>query len=208
MSRTLLNSWPNRKDFEGMRATFIVSLFILLNSCAPTSQKLDAEELDVDSLLSLQVEVLTSRGVSLTKSANVSSSPGDTTHTLVSTNWREELEVFRGLGAVNQKLYKGTYRVEDPLDDPRSNLRIRRLTNEQAPLRLMEVYYQDEVSRIREIKGILEESNLLYTARRELILHFDKLDGKAALSRYSITGFQKLALRDTVWFSVNGLVNW
>lgn len=191
-----------------MRTPFFVSIFILLSSCAPTSQKTDAQELDVDSLLSFQVELLTSRGVSLTKSAGVSPSGTDTTQTLVSTNWREELEVFRGLGAVNQKLYKGTYRVEDPLDDPQSNLSIRRLTNERAPLRLMEVYYQNEVSRIREIKGILEESNPLYTSRRELIMHFDELDVKAALSRYSITGFQKLALRDTVWFSVNGHVNW
>ncbi len=190
-----------------MRRIFLAGLIGILSACAPASQKIQADEIDVDSLIASQVQLLQSGHVALTKVATMASRT-DTAYARASTNWREELEVFRELGAIHQKLYRGTYRIEDPLDDPHSNLRIRRLTHDEAPLRVLEIYYQNELSRIREIKGILEEANPLYTSRRELILHFDDQDGKVALSRYSITGYQKLALRDTVRFSVHGQVNW
>jgi hypothetical protein len=191
-----------------MKALFSITLVFAAAACTPTSTKTAPDELDIDSLLSFQVTLLAEKGVSLSKSAAVSGHPSDTVLSPTSTHWGEELEVFRDLGILNRTLYRGSYRIEDPLDDPRSNLNIRRLTNDKAPLRSLQIFYQGDLARIRQLTGVIEEVNPLYSAHRELTLRFDELNGQLALSGYSVEGFQKVALRDTVWFSVHGTVNW
>lgn len=191
-----------------MKAIFFSTFIIAVAACTPSSTKTAPDELNIDSLLSLQVTLLAERSVSLSKSAAVSAHRSDTILTPNATHWRKELEVFRELGLLNHTRYKGSYRIEDPLDDPRSNLKIRRFTNKGAPLRSLQIYYQGDLARIRQLTGVIEEDNPLYAARRELTLRFDELNGQLALGSYSIEGFQKVALRDTVWFSMTGAVNW
>jgi hypothetical protein len=191
-----------------MKAIFFIALIVAVAACTPSTTKTAPEEFDIDSLLSLQVVLLSEKSVGLSKSAAVSGHPSDTVLTPGPARWKEELEVFRDLGRLNQTLYKGSYRIEDPLDDPRSNLHIRRLTNEAAPLRSLQIYYQGDLARMRQLTGVIEEVNPLYSSHRELTLRFEELNGQLAISGYSVEGFQKVALRDTVWFSVNGTVNW
>lgn len=177
-------------------------------ACAPSSKKKEASEVDIDSILSLQVRILGERKALLTKSSEGSAGRSDTSFVPTSTGWKEELEVFRVLGSFNQKLYQGTYQIEGPLEDPRSNLKIRRYTNDQAPLRSLLVFYRDDLSRIRQLTGVVEDANPLYSAHRELTLTFDELNGKPALTGYKVSGYQKLALRDTVRFEVTGVAQW
>lgn len=191
-----------------MKTLFVIILVVSVAACTPSSKKTAPNELEIDSLISFQVTLLAEKSVSLSKSAAVSAHRSDTVLTPNFTQWSGELEVFRDLGLLNHTLYKGSYRIEDPLDDPRSNLSIRRFTNNSAPLRSLQVYYQGDLARIRQLTGIIEEVNPLYSAHRELTMRFDEWNGQLALSSYSVAGFQKVALRDTVWFSVNGTVNW
>ena len=191
-----------------MKVPLFILVIVAVAACTPSSKKTAPDELDIDSLLSFQVTLLAEKKVSLSKWAAVAAHQPDTVLAPSPTNWREELEVFQDLGLVNHTLYKDSYRVEDPLDDPRSNLNIRRLTTDEGPLRLLQIYYQGNLARIRQLTGVIEEANPLYSAHRELTMRFDELNGQLALTSYSVEGFQKLALRDTVWFSVSGTVNW
>lgn len=189
--------------------TILFTLLLLVGaSCAPTSRKAESPELNIDTLLARQVRILAEGHVTLTKSAEVSANRTDTTFAPDYSEWQSELQVFDALGILDQRLYQGTYRIEDPIDDPQSNLQIRRYTNHNAPLRLVQVSYQGEFMRIRQIMGIVEENNPLYAARRELTLRFDDIHGTPALASYRIHGFQKVALRDTVRYTIEGTVNW
>jgi hypothetical protein len=189
--------------------TLPFALLLLVGaSCAPSSRKAESPELNIDTLLARQVRMLAEGQVTLTKSADVSSNRTDTTFVPDYSEWQSELEVFSTLGILDERLYQGTYRIEDPVDDPHSNLQIRRYTNHNAPLRMVQISYQGELIRMRQIMGIVEENNPLYAARRELTLRFDDIHGTPALASYRIHGFQKAALRDTVRYTIEGTVNW
>ena len=191
-----------------MKDFLFVTLLLAAGACTPTSTNNVPGEIGIDSLLSGQARLLAERKVGLTKTASVFANDSATSFIPSPTEWKEELMVFRVLGTLDQKLYRGTYHVEGPLDDPNSNLSIRRFTNQQSPLRSLQVYYQEDFSRIRKLSGIYEEANPLYKAHRELTMHFDEFQGKPALTSYAIEGFQKVAMRDTVKFAVAGIVNW
>lgn len=184
------------------------AVLLLASACTPPSQEIVSEGIDVDSLLLAQVRILNERKVQLSKSATVSAHPSDTSFIPTADQWRAELEVFLVFGTPNQKLYAGTYRAEGPMDDPRSNLSIRRYSNDQAPLRFLEIYYQGDFSRIRQLTGLVEEINPLYSTRRKLTLQFDDFNGTPALHGYFIEGFQKVVFRDTVRFALSAAVHW
>lgn len=177
-------------------------------ACAPAVDHPVTEDLAIDRLLSEQAEQLARQPVRLHKSASVSLHESDTTYTLSASEWKTELEVFETLGLVNQTLYRDTYRITDPVDDPRSNLLIRQYLHDEAPLRSLQVFYQQTRDHVRRMEGTVLEVTPLYTTRRELMLKFEDANGRPLLTGYSVTGFQKLALRDTVWFMIQGEVIW
>lgn len=187
---------------------FILFLGMVFFSCAPKSREAEEKYIDVDGLINSQLQHLQRSKPTLTKQAGVNGSRSVDSLTLDSAGWANELEVFRSLGNLNQRVYAGGYSVEGPLDDPLSNLLIRQYTNPNSPLRSLKVYYQANPERIRQLEGEVEEVNPLYSARRRMSLWFEDEGGAPMITRYEIIGFQKAALRDTVHFRVEGIVGW
>lgn len=185
-------------------------LFLLLAcwSCAPKSRQAGKSLVDIDGILQRQLDQLAEKRPALTKTASVNASESDTTFVPGREAWKSELEVFRTLGMVNQRIYADQYLREGPLDDPLSNLLIQQFTNQEAPLRRIRIYYQDEPERIRKVEGEVEESTPLYTATRRLSLWFEEDHNQLSLNRYEVAGYQKAALRDTVRFRVTGMIRW
>lgn len=146
--------------------------------------------------------------VSLHKSASVGGVASDTTWAPSEFQWRTELKSFADLGLINKTLYKDVYRAEGPLEDSRSNLLVQRYTTTVAPLTSLEIYYMNDVSRFRRLEGIFHSVNRLYATHRTLTMEFDEVQGAPILTRYRISGYQKLALRDTVHFTIEGVTNW
>jgi len=180
----------------------------LIAGCAPRPSEVSLVALDVESMLNDQAVALASNHVPLSKTASVGGVASDTTWVPAEVQWRAELKSFEDLGLVNKRLYQDMYRVEGPLGDKRSNLHIQRYSSKQAPLTSLDIFYMDDVNRFRRIEGIYHRVNNLYATHRTLVLEFDEVQGKPLLTHYQITGYQKLALRDTVHFSIQGVINW
>lgn len=187
---------------------FLFALGMVLLSCAPKSREAEKSIVDIDGLIDTQLQQLHQRKPLLTKEASVDASQSDSSWTPAASVWDNELEIFRSLGMLNQRIYASGYTTEEPLDDPQSNLLIRRYTNSEAPLRWLHVYYQENPERIRQLTGEVEEVTPLYSAHRRLTLWFEDDRGRTLLTRYEIVGYQKAALRDTVHFHVQGAVGW
>ncbi len=190
-----------------MNRIFCLLLGFVMASCVDAGgPKVTAPVFDITALLNAQLDALATRKTSLEKEAGVNHSTSSTTLVPSQEFWTRELEIFRSLDAINRETVK--YRAEGPLDDPQSNLLIRRYTHPDAPLASLLVYYQDDLRRVRKVEGEVQERTLLYFARRRLTLWFEEDRGQPVLNQYEIRGFQKASLRDSVHFFVRGKVTW
>jgi hypothetical protein len=190
------------------RYIHFMSVLLLTVACAPTPAPVVQGPLDFDALIEAQINGLSQRIVTLDKVAVVGEVRSDSTLVPTATDWKAELDIFRQLGTINKTIYQGAYQQEGPLDDPQSNLHIQQYSSATSPLKVLKIYYQVDLQRVRKIEGFLEESTPLYSSQKNLTMVFDEENGKPVLTRYSIVGYQKVALRDTVRFTVESTITW
>jgi hypothetical protein len=190
------------------RSFYLLGLVFLL-ACSPVAPKTESSlALNIDQLIETQITHLAQHKNVLEKEADVDGTRSDSTFVPTPEIWKSELEIFRQLNLINKPVHKGAYRQEGPLNDTRSNLKIMQYVSTTSPLVLLKIYYQNDPAIFKKIEGILRESNQLYTNNRSLSLEFDEDNGTPMLITYSVVGFQKVAVRDTVKFYVRGHINW
>ncbi len=188
------------------RGGFVALLFI---AACSQEQKSNQKYFDFDRLIDDQISELSQRKRVLDKMADMEGSKSDTTFLPSSEGWYTELEIFRELENINKPAYRKAYSLTDSIKDTKSNLLIRRYAAPSEPVSLIEFYYQIEFSRLKKIEACLAEKNLLYSTQRVLKMEFEEgEEGHPLLIRYSMEGFQKMFLRDTVRLSMLGEINW
>jgi hypothetical protein len=181
-------------------------LILIVGACAQerTSTK---KFFDFNGLIDEQISQLSQQARVLDKEAQMSTTLSDTAFLPSANAWEAELEMFRQLETLNKPTFQNAYQIEDPVKDTRSNLKIRQYKAQEAPITEVRFYYQDEFSRLKKIDAKITEKNLLFTSHRDLTMEFDEKDGKPLLIRYGMRGYQKMILRDTVRFSVQGEID-
>ncbi len=191
-----------------MKKTIYGSFLLFLLLTCSQEQKSTQKYFDFTGLIEDQVSQLSQRCRVLDKTAAMGDEKSDSTFLPSLSGWATELEIFRDLELINKPTFKGEYVITDPLDDTKSNLKIREYAATTAPVPSIKFYYQDQFERLRKIEAAVTERNLLYSTRRILVMEFDEEDGKPLLIRYSMTGLQKMVFSDTLRFSVIGQINW
>ncbi|HRI80115.1 MAG TPA: hypothetical protein PLR06_11320 [Cyclobacteriaceae bacterium] len=145
----------------------------------------------------------------LDKVADMGGTQSDTTFLPSVKGWETELEIFRELEKINKAASQGEYKIDDQVKDTKSNLFIRRYTANSEPVPIVEFYYQNEFPRLKKIEASIDERNALYSTCRKLKMEFEEgEEGHPLLTRYSVDGFQKMFLRDTVHLSMAGEIDW
>ncbi len=185
----------------------LLILFLLSGACSE-KPKSSEKYFDFDGLLEDQIDQLSQRSRVLDKMVDMGGEKSDSTFLPSGAGWNSELEIFRNLELINRPTYKGAYAIADPLADAKSNLKIREYTAMSSPVPLVRFYYQDQFERIKKIEAVITRNNFLFKSRRLLTMEFDEDDGKPLLIRYSMKGFQKMILTDTVHFSLQGQIDW
>lgn len=184
------------------------ALTVFLAAACSQEQKSTHKYFDFDRLIDDQISQLSQRMRVLDKEAAMSDVKSDSTFLPSGKGWESELEIFRELEIINKPAYQMAYKVEDPVEDTKSNLKIRQYSSAASPVSLVKFYYQNEFERLRKIEADIVENNLLYTNSRTLVMEFDEVDGKPLLIKYTMNGFQKMVLSDPVRFSVSGAIDW
>jgi hypothetical protein len=198
-----------------IRKTFMVcarhgaakACLVFLFAACSNEQKATPKFFDFEGLITEQVTRLGHNKHVLNKTAIVSGHESDSTFLLSGKGWEAELEVFRQMETLNKPIYRSNYKIMDPVKDLRSNLKIREYTSHSAPITSMKFYYHNEFSQLKKIEAIALEKNILYSNGRNFTLEFEEVDGKPLLTHYGMTGFQKMFMRDTVRFSLQGQIN-
>jgi hypothetical protein len=158
----------------------------------------------VDSLLHAQVNILHSYNATIRKTASLGDTsdvntykPGDT------IAWKNELAILSEIDAINKPTNKGLYLVDKALTDPRSNLKVNVFTaTENLPVHSLRIFYHNSPANIRKIEAVLREDHSLYTSRKNLNLEFQDIDQHIVLTGFSVSGMQKMYLKDSVQYSI------
>lgn len=176
---------------------------VLLTACNKQNEKYDKAYFDFDSLVNAQVDVLAKAHSTLAKSVSLDGKVDQSSHATDSTLLAQELDVFRQLDLINKPLYRNTYEVIDGEKDTQSNLRVKRYkAKTPAPIAFVTFYYHDDFTQIKKIESVYQENNSLYATKRQLQLEFDDSTGAMVLSKYRMTGSQKMILSDSVKFTI------
>ncbi len=189
---------------------FVRSLFFLIAviacvSCNQTNLKYDKPYFDFDSLINTQVAELVKANASLSKTVSLDGRSDRSTMKIDSAILAHELDVFRQLDVINKPLYRDAFEISDGEKDSRSNLIVRKYKSKNpSPVPFVNFYYQNDFLHLKKIESYYVENNTLYSTKRQLQLDFDDTSGKLLLSRYVLTGTQKMILSDSVKFSIEG----
>jgi hypothetical protein len=186
-------------------------LVIVAVSCSTPEQVSSQAFLDIDSLITSQVAFLSRANAKVEKKAGIGDELTDAVVAPDSAGWSDELSVFRQLELAERPVNRDRYIVQET-DDSRSNLKVRSYVaksteeDEDTPVPYIHLYYLKGINDIRRIEAGYYETNLLYTSKRDLILEFEEMGGASLLRRYSINGYQRVIMADSVHFSVEAEV--
>jgi len=184
-------------------------LLILLSSCSQfNGDKQDAVYYyNLDSLLEEQKNFLFDTKPTLEKWAYVDGDTSENNYVPDTTQWKGELAFFSKMD-INKPVLQDAYDVKDT-NDSKSNLTVRQFMPKNpasVDVQYLKVYYLDNLSNLKKVEAYYKEANPIYKSGRHFLMEFDKIEGKIALQQFTVTGGQKMILKDSVTFKVKGKI--
>jgi hypothetical protein len=180
----------------------------MIFSCTRENSKTIDFFYDMDSLLSNQQKLLSETRPVLIKKARLGEkSDSLRVSDLNEEGWSKEFQIFRELDLNRKPVNLEYYSVHRNIPDPYSNLFICEYrANADVPVRAVKIYYQDKLTNPRRIEGEYFEHNGLYTSTRTMVMELNRIRNKTLVTRYSVSGGQKMILDDTVEFQINAVL--
>ena len=183
---------------------------VLLGVCCFSCQKNTRKAATFfDSLAVASTQLLVKQKASLRKEVYIGNKRDTIQLRPDSAYWANDLDVFKQLAVFQKPAYRDSYKMEDGLQDEQSNLTIRQFKAiKPTPISVVRFYYYHDFNQLKKIEADYQEDNALYSTTRHLIMEFDEIAGKPALSYYSMDGFQKMILSDSTLYSVHSYITY
>ena len=177
--------------------------FVIVTACVPTSANKDAEKkyFDVAGLIHQQISELNKRKPKVEKNTSLSGEQGKiSTDTL---DWNKELALFKEAD-INSPALRDSYEI---IEDKASKTVTYTSKEEKLKVKEIKLQYNENSQitalNINQLKIIFAENNQLYEIQRVMEMTLKN----SLLNSYSIKGFQKVAMKDSLVYEINAKVS-
>lgn len=172
-----------------------VGLLLIAAACSPLrpEQVKVPEYPDFKQFIQQQAQLLA--GVSLEKTVRLDDKSETNSFNLDSAAWAEELSFLKEINP-NQPEYVGGF------DKIQEGNQVTLQLNEKTSGEIQSVSFIKIGDIYSSIQGTFHEDKDVYVHHREISVNFK--DG--VISSFLVKGYQKMILKDTVWFAIRGSV--
>lgn len=186
-----------------MKNYFLLLLLFIFYGCVPTSatKEVDKKYFDLIQFTDNLVKELAMQKPQVQKKIFLD---GETDNVTSDTlNWEKELALFKEAD-INSPSLRDSYEIDE--DKLRNTLTY---TAKESKLKVKEIkLIFDEQSQankvsIKQVKIFFSEDNQLYEVQRDLAMELKN----SQLLAYSIKGFQKVILKDSLIYEINATIN-
>lgn len=186
-----------------MKNYFLLFLIFISYACVPTSATNDADKkyFDLVQFTDNLVKELTIKKPKVDKKIFLGGEADNITSDTL--NWEKELALFKEAD-INSPSLRDSYEIEE--DKLKHTLTY---TAKESKLKVKEIRLAfDEQSQankvsIKQVKIFFSEDNQLYEIQRDLAMELKNNE----LFTYSIKGFQKVILKDSLIYEINAMIN-
>ncbi len=173
-------------------------LIIAISACSDVEFKSagSSQYFDMDSLVGLQIDKLIAGSYQIQKTATIDDQQESKILEFDSMSWARELDAVSGLN-LNLPRYVGAIETKEEgnkvIYTPKAG--------QNLMFRGMELQFDDSGSLLSVSGEILDDrAELIYTTTQTISLEFEA----GLLTKYQVSGFQKMIMNDTTWFEVKG----
>lgn len=161
------------------------------------------EYYDVAGLIKNEIQLLDSLNPAVDKAVTIDGQEENSTLHFDSLGWVHELEVFT-LIDINEPVLKDEYDAyESKLDSGR--ILIYKAKKKSLGVENIHLTF-NKANKLQKLEATYSEKNALYTSIRNLEMHFQPVGKQIVVASYSITGEQKMILKDPVNFTIKSQV--
>ena len=197
---------PCKSKYYLLKKLSVIILIVLAGCSEVVQDKIQNTDqyFDLKGLLEGQIVLLDSLRPTLEKTTQIDDEREKQSLQPDSAGWARELEIFFEAD-INEPILRDAYQLKE--EAPGDSLRIASYEAsdlENAEIKFLKVYYLPEADRLRYITAAFSEKNALYSSDRLLKLEFEAFKDQTVLTRYSIEGTQKMLLKDTILYKVQG----
>jgi len=182
-------------------------LLVVLNfwSCIPEkNKKVESVKAfyDINGLIDEQIKLLDSVSPSILKKAIIDGEEAVTElKHLDSAGWSKELIVFKSAD-INRSILSDSYTISES-----SNTEIQILTyhskyKEKTQVEELSIHLNKENHKPLTIHAVLDNSNELFKSAKTLELHFKEINDLPLITRYKISGWQKMISKDSTSYLI------
>lgn len=189
---------------------FFTLALLVMSGCVGsenTPQEFTDQYYDLRGLLLDQLELLDSVNPQLVKTAEIEDKTEKEVFTPDSAGWANELDAFFQTD-INKPVLRDMYLIKDTVDGNLQQRIYRHLESDAAGVRYLKVSYREKLNEVRKIQALYVEKNALYESSRLLQLQFEENASELRLKGYGVDGFQKMILKDTVYYQLQAEVNY
>lgn len=177
-----------------------ITVLAMLAACTgqSTTRAIDAYY-DVRGLFVSQAVRL--QGAEFEKRALIDGKEETATVDFDSLEWTKELSMFINMD-INKTALVGAYEMQSTPTSDGNLIRYSKKPGSDAGVQWIELM-QNAKGQVVSFSGFFREENALYETQRELHADFAVSDGMPVMVTYSISGYQKILLKDTVTYTVS-----